>query len=123
MTQLWSVRNVSLRFLRVFNCPIRCGSVLIESLQNSLQISCDFQVFRRFSMKSALGRRDALGCAPFLSRFCALTHGASLLLHLLFVTIAASAMVCIFLSFHFKGKTMPSPYTPPGGGAALSLFY
>ena len=43
---------MSLRFLRVFNFAIRCGSVLIMSLQNSLQISCDFQVFRRFSMKS-----------------------------------------------------------------------
>ena len=43
---------MSLRFLRVFNFPIRCGSVLRMSLQNSLQISCDFQVFRRFSMKS-----------------------------------------------------------------------
>ena len=52
MIQFWSVRNVSLRFLRVFNFPIRCGSVLRMSLQNSLQISCDFQVFRRFSMKS-----------------------------------------------------------------------
>ena len=52
MTQFWSVRSISLRFLRVFNFPIRCGSVLKMSLQNSLQISCDFQVFRRFSMKS-----------------------------------------------------------------------
>ena len=41
-----------LRFLRVFNFPFRCGSVLIMSLQNLLQISCDFQVFLRFSMKS-----------------------------------------------------------------------
>ena len=52
MTQFWSVRSMSLRFLRVFNFPIRYGSVLIVSLQNTLQISCDFQVFRWFSMKS-----------------------------------------------------------------------
>ena len=52
MIQFWNVLIVPLRFLRVFNFPIRCGSVLIVSLQNSLQISCDFQVFRRFSMKS-----------------------------------------------------------------------
>ncbi len=52
MTQFWSVRSMSLRFLRVFNFPIRCGSVLRMSLQNSLQISCYFQVFLRFSMKS-----------------------------------------------------------------------
>ena len=52
MTQFWSVRSMSLRFLRVFNFPIRCGSVLKMSLQNSLQMLCDFQVFLRFSMKS-----------------------------------------------------------------------
>ena len=43
---------MSLRVLRVFNFPILYGSVLGESLQNSLQISCDFHVFLRFSMKS-----------------------------------------------------------------------
>ena len=70
MTQFWSVRTMSLRFLRVFNFPIRCGSVLIMSLQNSLQISCDFQVFRRFSMKStnlnALLSRSNYNIAVFL---------------------------------------------------------
>ena len=47
-----SYNIVPLQFLRVFNFPIPCGSVLIVSLQKSLQISCDFQVFLRFSMKS-----------------------------------------------------------------------
>ena len=46
MTQFWSVRSMSLRVLRVFNFPIRYGSVLGVSLQNALQISCDFHVFR-----------------------------------------------------------------------------
>ena len=32
MTQFWSVPTVSLRFLRVFNFPIRCGSVLRDDL-------------------------------------------------------------------------------------------
>ena len=72
MTQFWSVRNISLRFLRVFNFPIRCGSVLIMSLQNSLQISCDFQVFRRFSMKStnlnALLSRSKYNIAVFSAK-------------------------------------------------------
>ena len=77
-----NILDMSLRFLRVFNFPIRFGSD--PQSQSSQRALCE----------RALGRRAALCRAPLLPCLCALTHGASFLFLYTFRKISSTLSLC-----------------------------